>query len=203
MVHKAGASGFIAAVLAALAAVSACSTAPTAPGSAAGAKPPMAGASNAAPPLRVAVAAFDDATSHGVGPGIAELLSRALVDSGRYVAAPAAPPGNAAQSLSADAQLLIRGSVVVFEPSCKGGTLILLADSQACITLNLTVVDAASGRVLAADTVQRTSSAGAAAVPAPAVALPDGLRAYANTSMELAIRNSVETALDDIAAARR
>ena len=51
------------------------------------------------------------------------------------------------------AQLLIRGAVTTFEPECSGGTLTVVGIKQACVAINMRIIDAKTGRVLNATTV--------------------------------------------------
>src|SRR4030066_215705 len=99
----------------------------------------------------------------------------------------------------AGAQLIIRGSVTEFEPRCKGGAALIIAAQQACVTVNLRIVDAKTGRVVNATTVEgRSGSVGGGLVFATGV-LPVGLGGWAKTPMEAAIRNCIETAGQHIA----
>jgi len=143
------------------------------------------------PRVPVTVSAFDYRLKQrgDIGQGIADLLADALYSSGRFQPQ-AAVPG---------AQLLIGGSVVAFDPACAGGAQIIVFDNQACVTVNIRIVDAASGRLLKAATVDGTSAAGGAPVPARGK-LPASLQAYGKLPMEQAIRNCVEKAANLVAA---
>ena len=97
------------------------------------------------------------------------------------------------------AQLIIRGSVTEFEPNCKGGAVIIVAAKQACVTVNLRIVDAKTGRVVNATTVEgRSGTVGGGLVFATG-SLPVGLGGWKKTPMEGAIRNMIETAVRHIA----
>ena len=97
------------------------------------------------------------------------------------------------------AELLIRGSVIQFEPKCKGGSAIIVSGNQACMAINLRIVDAATGRVVNATTVEGTSADNRVGILFPAGSLPIGLGAYSNTPMEKAIRNCIDAAVQHIA----
>jgi curli biogenesis system outer membrane secretion channel CsgG len=100
------------------------------------------------------------------------------------------------------AQLLIRGSVTEFEPNCKGGAVLIVAAKQACVTINLRIVDAKTGRVVNATTVEgRSGTVGGGLVFATSP-LPVGLGGWSKTPMESAIRNCIETAVQHIANTR-
>jgi len=93
---------------------------------------------------------------------------------------------------------LIRGSITEFEPNCKGGAVLIIAAKQACVTVNLRIVDAKTGRVVNATTVEgRSGSMGAGLIFATG-GLPVGLGGWSKTPMESAIRNCIETAVKHI-----
>jgi curli biogenesis system outer membrane secretion channel CsgG len=144
------------------------------------------------PRVPIAVSAFDYRLKQrgDIGQGIADLLADALYGSGRFQPQ-AAVPG---------AQLLIGGSVVAFDPACAGGAQIIVFDNQACVTVNIRIVDAASGKVLKAATVDGTSAAGGGGPALARGKLPISLQAYSKLPMEQAIRNCVEKAANLVAA---
>ncbi len=100
------------------------------------------------------------------------------------------------------AEWLVRASITEFEPDCKGGSAILVSAKQACIGLNLRIIDVATGRVLNATTVEATSASNRVGLVFATGGLPLGLGAYAKTPMEAAIRNAIETAVQHIAATK-
>ena len=156
--------------------------------------PPSSATDNAAQ-YRVAVSAFDyKATQRAnIGQGMADMLADALSNSGRFQTQTAAgQPG--------DAQLLVGGSIVAFDPACAGGSEIIVFGNQACVTVSIRVVDASTGKLLKALTVDGTS-AGSAGGPILARGnLPASLGAYSKTPMEQAIRNCIGKAANIIAA---
>ncbi|MDR3418308.1 MAG: CsgG/HfaB family protein [Nevskia sp.] len=171
---------------------------------------------------RVAVSAFDyQAAKRGdIGEGMADMLSNALFNSGRFIVLErqhldevtreqdlsnsnrfkkdtAAPIGQLE-----GAQLLIRGTITAFEPSCKGGSLIIVSGNQACVSINIRIIDAATGRVVNATTVDGTSASNSVGLIFATGDLPIGLGAYSRTPMEQAIRNCIEAAVNHIAATK-
>lgn len=171
------------------------------------------------PQYRIAVSDFDytAAKRKDVGKGMADMLSNALFNTGRFIVLErdhldeitheqdlsnssrfrkdtAAPIGQLE-----GAQLLIRGSITEFEPECKGGSVILFSANQACITVNIRIVDAATGRVVNSTTVQGTSASNNTGLIFARGDLPIGLGTYSKTPMETAIRNCIEAAVNHIA----
>jgi curli biogenesis system outer membrane secretion channel CsgG len=171
------------------------------------------------PKKRIAVSAFEFRAAQGsgsVGTGMSDMLTDALFNSGRFIVLErerldevmdeqdladskrfkqetAAPIGELE-----GAELLIRGSVTQFEPDCKGGSVILVSGRQACIAINLRIIDAKTGRVVNATTVEgKSGNAGVGFVFARS-SLPIGLGAYSKTPMEAAIRNCIDTAVQFI-----
>lgn len=174
------------------------------------------------PQKRIAVSAFDNrAGDLGIGRGMSDMLTSALFNTGRFIVLErdqldevmaeqdransdrfkketAAPKGQLE-----GAELLIRGSVTHFEPNCKGGSAILVSAKQACLGINLRILDAATGRVLNATTVDATSADNRVGIIwTRGTALPIGLGTYSNTPMEVAIRNAIETAVAHIVATK-
>ncbi len=175
------------------------------------------------PKQRVAVSAFDYRAGQGsrdIGEGMSDMLVNALFNSNRFIVLErerldtvigeqdlagserfrqdtAAPKGQLE-----GAQLLIRGSVTEFEPDCRGGSALLVSGKQACITINLRIIDAATGRIVNATTVAGTSgNAGVGLIFAKGT-LPIGLGAWSKTPMETAIRNCIETAVAHIVSSK-
>jgi curli biogenesis system outer membrane secretion channel CsgG len=171
------------------------------------------------PQKRIAVSAFEFRAAKGsgsIGSGMSDMLTDALVNTGRFIVLErerldevmdeqdlgnsgrfkketAAPIGELE-----GAELLIRGSVTEFEPDCKGGSIIIVSGKQACIGINLRIIDAKTGRVVNATTVQGTSGNAGVGIVARGGSLPIGLGAYSKTPMEAAIRNCIETAVQFI-----
>jgi curli biogenesis system outer membrane secretion channel CsgG len=117
-----------------------------------------------------------------------------LADTGRFKKDTVAPKGELE-----GAQLLIRGSVTQFEPKCSGGSILIASTSEACIAINLRIVDVKTGRVVNATTVEATSANNGVGLVFTRTTLPIGLGAYANTPMEKAIRQAIELAVQHIA----
>ena len=117
-----------------------------------------------------------------------------LADTGRFKQDTVAPKGELE-----GAQLIIRGSVTQFEPKCAGGSILIASTSEACIAINLRIVDVKTGRVVNATTVEATSANSGVGLLFTRSTLPIGLGAYSNTPMEKAIRNAIELAVQHIA----
>lgn len=172
------------------------------------------------PQKRIAVSAFDYRASNGsaeIGGGMTDMLTNALFNSGRFIVLERerldevtaeqdrvnsgrfkketmAPKGELE-----GAELLIRGSVTEFEPNCKGGSVLVASGKEACIGINIRIIDAKTGRVLNATTVEGTSADHRVGfIYTRGAGLPVGLGAYSNTPMEAAIRNCIETAVQHI-----
>lgn len=156
----------------------------------------------------------------GVGAGMADMLTDSLFntnkfivverdrlgaitaeqdlgDTGRFKQETVAPKGELE-----GAQLLIRGSVTQFEPKCSGGSILIASTSEACIAINLRIVDVKTGRVVNATTVEATSANNGVGLLFTRTTLPIGLGAYSNTPMEKAIRQAIEKAVNHIAATK-
>ena len=170
------------------------------------------------PKYRIAVSAFEDqaAKRSNVGTGMAAMLSDALFNTNRFIVLERENLNEvtAEQDLSNSsrfrkdtaapigqlegAQLLIRGSVTAFEPNCKGGSIIIASTKQACVTINLRIIDAATGRVVNATTVEGTSANNGLGFAFTGPDLPIGLGAFSKTPMETALRNCIEAAVQHI-----
>lgn len=172
------------------------------------------------PKQRIAVAPFEYRAMQGgagVGSGMADMLTDSLVntnkfivverdrlkdvmgeqdlgDSGRFNQATVAPKGELE-----GADLLVRGSVTQFEPKCSGGSIILISANEACIAINLRIIDVRTGRVVNATTVEATSANKGVGLVFTRTTLPIGLGGYSNTPMEKALRNAIEAAVNYIA----
>lgn len=171
---------------------------------------------------RIAVSNFEYRASGNpdIGSGMADMLTNALfntnrfivlerqalnevtaeqdlANSGRFKKETAAPIGQLE-----GAQLLIRGAITSFESDCKGGSLIIVSAKQACITINIRIIDAASGRVVNATTVNATSANNGVGLIFATGSLPVGLGAFSKTPLENAIRNAIEAAVNHIASTK-
>lgn len=171
------------------------------------------------PKLRIAVKAFEFKAargSHEVGRGMSDMLADSLFNTNRFIVLERehikevmeeqdfGASGRVKRETAAPigelegAQLIVRGSVTEFEPNCKGGAALIVAAKQACVTVNLRIVDARTGRVVNATTVEgRSGTVGAGLVFATA-SLPVGLGGWKKTPMESAIRNCIETAVQHV-----
>lgn len=174
------------------------------------------------PKYRVAVSAFDyqAAQRADIGQGLSDMLASALFNTGRFIVLErehlnevtkeqdlsnsnrfrkdtAAPIGQLE-----GAQLLVRGSVTEFEPDCRGGSMIIVSAKQACVAINIRVLDAATGRVLNATTVEGTSANNGTGLVFTRGSLPVGLGTFSKTPMEQALRNCIETAVNSIVATK-
>ena len=168
------------------------------------------------PKQRVAVSSFSGGPA-GIGTGLTDMLMDSLVNtnrfivlererlhevteeqdlsnSGRFKKETAVPMGQ-----MEGAQLLVRGSVTEFATDCKGGSIIVASSKTACIAINLRIIDAATGRVVNATTVEGTSNNTGVGLVYTSPSLPIGLGAYSKTPMEAAMRNCIETAVQYIA----
>src|SRR5581483_12004598 len=155
------------------------------------------------PQYRVAVSAFDykAAQRSDIGQGMADMLSDSLFNTGRFIVLERehlnevtqeqdlANSGRFNQATAAPigklegAQLLIRGSITSFEPACKGGSLIIVSGNQACVSINIRIIDAATGRVVNATTVDGTSASNSVGLIFARGDMPIGLGAYSKTPM--------------------
>lgn len=171
------------------------------------------------PKKRIAVKAFEFKAARGsreIGRGMSDMLADSLFSSNRFIVLERenikevmdeqdfGASGRVKKETAAPigelegAELLIRGSITEFEPNCKGGAVLVIAAKQACITVNLRIVDAKTGRVVNATTVEgRSGSMGAGLIFATG-GLPVGLGGWSKTPMESAIRNCIETAVKHI-----
>lgn len=175
------------------------------------------------PKKRIAVKAFDFKAARGsaeIGRGMSDMLADSLFNSNRFIVLERehiqevmdeqdfGASGRVRKETAAPigelegAELIIRGSVTEFEPKCKGGAVLIMAAQQACVTLNLRIIDARTGRVVNATTVEgRSGTAGVGLVFATGT-LPVGLGGWKKTPMESAIRNCIETAVQHIASTK-
>lgn len=165
---------------------------------------------------RIAVSSFDVRSGPAVGRALSDFLSTSLVNSNRFIVLERArldeireeqqlqqgtdfdPSTRTATGQFEGAQLLVRGSIVSFEPDCKGVSVLLGGSGTACMTLNMRIVDVATGRIVNATTVESTSRSGQAGFFFARGAMPVGLGGYVNTPMETALRNAIELAVQHI-----
>ena len=77
-----------------------------------------------------------------------------------------------------------------------------MSAKQACITINIRIIDAASGRVVNATTVNATSANNGVGLIFATGSLPVGLGAFSKTPLENAIRNAIEAAVNHIASTK-
>jgi curli biogenesis system outer membrane secretion channel CsgG len=172
---------------------------------------------------RIAVKAFDfkaASASSEVGSGMSDMLANALFNTNRFIVLERehvkdvieeqdfGATGRVKRETAAPigeiegAELIIRGAITEFEPKCKGGALLIMAAQQACVTINLRIVDAKTGRVVNATTVEGRSDTVGAGLVFATNPLPIGLGGWAKTPMETAIRNCIETAVKHIASSK-
>ncbi len=166
--------------------------------------------------LRVAVGNFEMRTGPAIGSALADFMTTSLFNSGRFIVLErsrldAVRAEQALQSGSdfdpdsrverggfEGADLLVRGAVVTFEKSCKGVSVLVAGSGTSCITLNLRLIDVATGRIVNATTVEATSRSGQVGFFFARGELPVGLGGYAKTPMETALRNAIELAVQHI-----
>lgn len=172
------------------------------------------------PKKRIAVKAFTMKTVRGggaIGQGMSEMLTDALFKSGRFIVLERqqigdvlqeqdlAATGRVSQDTAAPtgqiegAELIIRGAVTQFEPRCGGAALLFIGAVNACVTINLRIIDAHTGRIVNATTVEGNSSSGGVGLVLAVTPMPIGLGAWHKTPMEQAIRHAIETAVQHIA----
>jgi curli biogenesis system outer membrane secretion channel CsgG len=167
---------------------------------------------------RIAVTAFELRSGQGsreIGDGMTDMMTDALVNTGRFIVLERERLGEvmAEQDLANSdrfaretaapkgelegAQWLVRGSITQFEPKCAGGSVIVASSNQACLAINIRIVDARTGRVLSATTVE--GRAGKSRVGLVFTGeLPIGLGAYRKTPLEAAIRECIELAVKHV-----
>lgn len=174
------------------------------------------------PQYRVAVSAFEFRAGQGsrqIGDGMTDMLTNALVSTGRFIVLERerlseviaeqdlADTGRFAKETVAakgeleGAELLVRGSITAFDPNCSGGSVVIASASQACISINLRIIDARTGRVVSATTVD--GKAGRSRVGFVfGGELPIGLGGYKKTPMETAIRDCIDAAVQHVVATK-
>jgi len=172
------------------------------------------------PKKRIAVMPFDVKVhkAGSIGNGMSDMLADALVNTNRFIVLERqnAKDVMAEQDFGRSgrvkketapqigelegAQLLIRGAVTVFEPECSAGTLAVVGVKQACVAINMRIIDAKTGRVVNATTVDGSAMTAGVGLTAnvPSMALPLGLGGWSKTPMERAIRNCIDSAVQHI-----
>jgi curli biogenesis system outer membrane secretion channel CsgG len=172
------------------------------------------------PKRRIAVMPFDVKISRGasVGSGMSDMLADALVNSNRFIVLERqhvkdviteqdfGRSGRVKRETAPQigeiegAQILIRGAVTTFEPECSGATLAVVGIKQACVAINMRIIDAKTGRVLNATTVDGSAMTAGVGLTAnlPMTPLPLGLGGWSKTPMERAIRNCIDSAVQHI-----
>lgn len=172
------------------------------------------------PKKRIAVMPFDVKVQRAgsVGNGMSDMLADALVNSNRFVVLERqhvkdvmaeqdfGRSGRVKKETAPQvgeiegAQLLIRGSVTTFEPECSGGTLAVVGVKQACVSINMRIIDAKTGRILNATTVDGSAMTTGVGLTAnlSSMPLPLGLGGWSKTPMERAIRNCIDSAVQHI-----
>jgi len=171
------------------------------------------------PKRRIAVMPFEYKAAKGagqIGSGLSDMLADSLFNSNRFIVLERerlpevmheqdlGDTGRFRQDTVAPkgelegAELLIRGSVTQFEPNCRGGSLLLMGAKQACVSINLRIVDVRTGRIVNSTTVDGTSGSGGVGLVFATSPLPVGLGAWAKTPMEQAMRNCIEEAVRHI-----
>jgi curli biogenesis system outer membrane secretion channel CsgG len=169
---------------------------------------------------RIAVMPFDVKVQRAgsVGNGMSDMLADALVNTNRFVVVERehvkdvmaeqdfGRSGRVKKETAAQigeiegAQLLIRGAITTFEPECSGGTLAVVGVKQACVSINMRIIDAKTGRVLNATTVDGSAMTAGVGLTAnlSSMPLPLGLGGWSKTPMERAIRNCIDSAVQHI-----
>lgn len=172
------------------------------------------------PRPRIAVTAFEFRGDAGLGAGLSDMLTAALFNADRFIVLERArlddvtaeqdlaasgridPQTAAAGGQIEGAELLVRGSVVQFEPDCAGGSVVLASTRRACMAVNLRVIDARTGRIVNATTVEGSSRNTGVGFTYARSDLPIGLGAYRNTPMEQALRACIDAAVAHIVATK-
>jgi curli biogenesis system outer membrane secretion channel CsgG len=170
------------------------------------------------PQHRIAVSAFEFRAGQGskeIGDGMSDMLTDALTNTGRFIVLERerldevmaeqdlADSGRFANETVAPkgelegAELLVRGSITMFDPKCAGGSIVVFSASQACLAVNIRIVDARTGRVVSATTVEGTAVQSRTGFVFTGE-LPFGLGGFEKTPMETAIRNCIQAAVDHV-----
>ncbi len=176
------------------------------------------------PKKRIAVMPFEYKAAKGsfrqVGHGLSQMMTDALVnsnafiveersrlnevmeeqnlgDTGRFNPSTVAPKG-----ALEGAQLLVYGSVTEFEANCRGGALLLFGAKEACVGINIRIVDAATGRVVNSTSVEGTSGSGGVGLVFATTPMPIGLGAWSHTPLEQAMRRCIDAAVKHIVATK-
>ena len=171
------------------------------------------------PKMRIAVQDFTYKAAKGgnrLGNGMSDMLADSLFNTGRFIVLERenikdvlaeqdfGASGRVDQRTAAPigqiegAQLLIRGSIIQFEENCRGGAVLLIGAKRACMAINLRIIDARTGRVVNATTVEGTSVDAGVGLVFATNPMPVGLGMYNKTPMEKAVRNTIEAAVRHI-----
>lgn len=172
------------------------------------------------PKKRIAVMPFDMKARGGgsVGNGMSDMLTDALVNTNRFIVVERehvkdvmaeqdfGRSGRVKRETAPQigeiegAQLLVRGAVTTFETECSGGSLAVVGIKKACVSINMRIIDAKTGRVLNATTVDGTALTAGVGLTAnvSSMPLPLGLGGWSKTPMERAIRNCIDSAVQHI-----
>ncbi len=166
--------------------------------------------------LKVAVGNFEMRAGPPIGSALADFMTTALFNSGRFIVLERSrldavraeqdlqagedfnPETRAERGAFEGADLLVRGAIVSFEKDCKGVSVLVAGSGTSCVTLNLRLIDVATGRIVNATTVESTSRSGQVGFFFARGELPVGLGGYAKTPMETALRNAIELAVQHI-----
>lgn len=169
---------------------------------------------------RIAVMPFDVKVQRAgsIGNGMSDMLADALVNTNRFIVVERehvkdvmaeqdfGRSGRVKKETAPQigeiegAQLLVRGAVTTFEPECAGGTLAVVGVKQACVSINMRIIDAKTGRVLNATSVDGSAMTAGVGLTAnlSSMPLPLGLGGWSKTPMERAIRNCIDSAVQHI-----
>lgn len=170
------------------------------------------------PKQRIAISAFKNKAggSGEIGRGLSDMLADSLFNTNRFIVLERERLSDVTreQKLSRSsrfreetavpegemegAELIIRGSVTQFEPDCRGGSLLLVGAKEACVAINLRIIDVRTGRIVNSTTVEGTSGTAGIGLVFTRSTLPIGLGAWSKTPMESAMRRCIETAVQHI-----
>jgi curli biogenesis system outer membrane secretion channel CsgG len=181
------------------------------------------------PKARIAVSRFTDKTGKGwwtgeIGDGMSDMLATALFNSNRYIvlerqqlsdvlaeqdlaAAGRIKPETAAPIGQVEgAELLITGAVTGYEPGSSGfgagiggGGGILGGYKKSYLAIDVRVIDAKTSRILAATTVEGSSTDIAGGIGGFGGPIGGALGGWANTPIEKSLRVCIQKAVEFIA----
>lgn len=170
------------------------------------------------PKKRIAITAFENKAGgrSEIGRGLSDMLADSLFNTNRFIVLERQRLKEvmreqdlgdsdrfrqetvAAKGELEGAELIIRGSVTQFEPECRGGSLLLVSAREACVAINLRIIDVRTGRIVNSTTVEATSGSAGIGLVFTRSALPIGLGGWSKTPMESAMRRCIETAVQHI-----